>query len=331
MMLPFGMGLSANAALFRELQAARTSAFTAAMTDIFSRAFTPAPTGFSGSMIDRVDAMRRDGEQLWAARRHPGARWLPFAELKPLVRGEALGWIRRVDVPDDALTIMLGMDEGEPRFAVALAPADLDEDALDGGAFADARGAAMSMAADQAAIVAQGRSLLDWHLRHGFCAKCGGGTEIAKAGYARECGACGAEHFPRTDPVVIMLAVDGDNCLLGRQPMFPKGFMSALAGFVEPGESLEEAVRREIYEEVGVRTARVAYVASQPWPFPSSLMVGCFAEATTTDIRLDEHELEEARWFTKDQVRAVLNGDGPFLSPPPMAIAWTLLKTWVDA
>ncbi len=319
-----------NAAPFEELQPARTSAFTRGMTDIFSRAFKPAPTGFSGSRIDRVDDIRRDAEQLWAARQHPGARWLPFDALKPLVRGEALGWIRRVDVPDDALEIMLGMDEGEPRFAAVIEAARLDEDALDGGIFTDARGAAVSMAPDQAAIVAHGRSMLDWHLRHGFCAKCGSGTAMAKAGYARECAGCGAEHFPRTDPVVIMLAVDGDNCLLGRQPMFPKGFMSALAGFVEPGESLEEAVRRELYEEVGIRTERVAYVASQPWPFPSSLMVGCFAEAATTDIRLDEHELEEARWFTKDEVKAVLAGDGPFLSPPPMAIAWTLLKTWAE-
>ncbi|MGB7406862.1 MAG: NAD(+) diphosphatase, partial [Pacificimonas sp.] len=122
-----------------------------------------------------------------------------------------------------------------------------------------------------------------------------------------------------------------DAVLLGRQPMFPKGFMSALAGFVEPGESIEEAVRRETYEEVGIRSDRVAYVASQPWPFPSSLMIGAFAEATTTDITLDEHELEEARWYSRADVAAVMAGGGPFQAPPPMAIAWTLLQTWLDA
>jgi|TARA_R100000501_G_scaffold5804_1_gene12837 NAD+ diphosphatase len=307
------------------------------MADFFTRSFTPAATGFCGSRIDRADHMRRDPQAVAAARMHPGARWLPFDTLRPLLADGALLWIDRAQIPADALEVFLGLEDGAPRFAIAL-PARVTESLTSGNPAAeaqDARGAAMTLPADQAAIVAHGRSLIDWHQRHGFCANCGAPTNIAKAGYARACardrGGCGAEHFPRTDPVVIMLAIDGDKCLLGRQPSFPARFMSALAGFVEPGESIEEAVRRELHEEAGIRTARVTYVASQPWPFPSSLMIGAFAEAVTTDIRLDEDELEEARWFTRAEVEAVLSGDGPFLTPPPMAIAWTLMKTWVDA
>ncbi|MBV7255701.1 NAD(+) diphosphatase [Pacificimonas sp. WHA3] len=268
--------------------------------------------------------MRRDPQAVFAARMHPGARWLPFDQLKPLIDDDRLGWIRRSDLADEALEIFLGLDDGMPRFAAAMSAEGLDGEAR------DVRAAAMTLSPADAAIAAHGRSLVDWHQRHGFCANCGAMTALAKAGYARSCGGCGAEHFPRTDPVVIMLALDGDRCLLGRQPQFPKGFMSALAGFVEPGESIDEAVRRELHEEAGIRIGRVAHVASQPWPFPSSLMIGAFAEAETTEIRLDDDELEEARWFTKDEIHAVFAGNGPVNAPPPMAIAWTLLRTWAD-
>jgi NAD+ diphosphatase len=152
----------------------------------------------------------------------------------------------------------------------------------------------------------------------------------SKGGYQRICESndCKAEHFPRTDPVVIMLVIDGDRCLLGRQPKFPPGFYSSLAGFIEPGESIEEAVAREVFEEAGIRIARVRYVASQPWPFPSSLMIGCFAEAITSEITIDVTELEDAKWFTKAETRAALAGDGPFRCPPPFAVSYPLLKSW---
>jgi NAD+ diphosphatase len=235
-------------------------------------------------------------------------------------------------VPHDAVTVFLGLagekDGGAPRFAAAASGADLVSDF--GGQIIDARAAAVQLGDGRAEIVAQARSLLDWHARHKFCAVCGGTTVMNKAGYARTCQACNAEHFPRTDPVVIMLAIKGDHALVGRQPNFPKRFFSALAGFVEPGESLEEAVARELFEESGIRANRVRYLASQPWPFPASLMIAAFAEAVNMDITIDADELEEARWVTKDEVRAALAGTGDWMAPPPMAIAHTLLKAWVE-
>ena len=296
------------------------------MPSFFDRPFTPAPVGFTGARIDRADDMRRNAEAIFAARMHPGARWLLLDGLKPHCTPEGrLFWSRRSELPDDAgEAIFLGMEDGAPRFACAGACEDGEVRAY------DARGAAAHLPADEAAIVAQARSLIDWHERHRFCGRCGAPTEAQKAGYARQCAGCGLEHFPRNDPVVIMLAVTPDKALLGRQPMFPANFYSALAGFVEPGESLEEAVRRETFEEVGIRTNRVAYVASQPWPFPYSLMMGAFAEAETTDIRLQEDEIEDAGWYTRAEVEAALAGRGDFMTPPPFAIAHTLLRTWVD-
>ena len=279
--------------------------------------------GFSGSPLDRADDLRRDAQTIAAARMDPGARWLVLDGLNPVMADGDLLWLRKSQAPRGG-DVFLGLDGDAPRFAVAGSAAGLDGEPV------EARAAAMTLGDGRAEILAQARSLLDWHARHGFCANCGGATEAAKAGYERICGACGEHHFPRTDPVVIMLALDGDNCLLGRQPRFQKGFLSALAGFVEPGETLEEAVAREIYEEAGVRVGRVRYVASQPWPFPSNLMIGAFAEATSTDIRVDQTELEDARWVSRDEVRSALAGNGPFGVPPPLAIARTLLETWVE-
>ena len=266
-----------------------------------------------------------------ALRSRPDARWLVMDDLKPvLTQGERpdILWAYRSDVPHDAISVFLGLTPADaPRFAAAASAADLVADF--GGQVVDARAAAAMLGDGRAEIIAQARSLLDWHARHQFCAVCGGKTLLAKAGYSRTCQLCHAEHFPRTDPVVIMLAVKGDHALVGRGANFPPRFFSALAGFVEPGESLEEAVARELYEEAGIRTARVRYLASQPWPFPSSLMIAAFAEATNLDITLDTDELEEARWVTKDEVRAALAGTGDWMAPPPMAIAHTLLKAWV--
>jgi NAD+ diphosphatase len=304
------------------------------MTDPFSGRDVP-PVGITGSPLDRADHLRRDPASVIALRARPDARWLVMDQLKPvLTKGDQpdILWAYRSDVPHDAPSVFLGLTgsaEGHaPRFAAAASGAELVSDF--GGQIVDARVAAAMLGDGRAAIVAHARSLLDWHARHQFCAVCGGKTEMAKAGYGRTCQACGAEHFPRTDPVVIMLAVKGDHALVGRQPNFPKRFFSALAGFVEPGESLEEAVARELFEEAGIRVDRVRYLASQPWPFPSSLMVACFAHATNLDITLDTDELEEARWVTKDEVRAALAGTGDWLAPPPMAIAHTLLKAWIE-
>jgi NAD+ diphosphatase len=299
------------------------------MTDPFAGWRVPV-VGFTGSPIDRADAMRRDAGLVVAARADPAARWLIFDELRPVMTPDmALYWAYRSDIPHDALSVFLGMAGDAPRFAAVASAADLD-----GGAPVDARTAGTHLAAGPSAgdagTLAHARSLLDWHQRHRFCANCGAPTDIAKAGYARQCPACGTEHFPRTDPVVIMLAVRDGKALVGRQPRFPRRVYSALAGFVEPGESLEEAVARELSEEAGIRVDAVRYIASQPWPFPSSLMIGAFARATSFDLTIDHNELEEARWVTKDEVSAAIAGTGDWLAPPPLAIAHTLLREWVD-
>jgi NAD+ diphosphatase len=183
---------------------------------------------------------------------------------------------------------------------------------------------------DQGAMLAAAKALMNWHSRHRFCSNCGSPTEVAVAGWRRDCPVCKAIHFPRTDPVVIMLAVDGDACLLGRQPRFPKGMYSALAGFVEPGETIEAAVRREVREEAGVACRAVQYFASQPWPFPASLMIGCFVEAESRNLEVDRVELEDARWFSREEAVALIEGRHPdgLLAPASMAIAHHLLKRW---
>ena len=300
------------------------------MTDPFAGWSVPR-VGITGSLLDRADHLRRDAGTMVALRARPDARWLVMDDLRPvLTLGERpdILWAYRSDVPHDAVSVFLGLAGGAPRFAAAAPGTDLVSDF--GGQIVDTRLAAVQLGDGRAEIVAQARSLLDWHARHVFCAVCGGKTEMVKAGYGRTCTACSAEHFPRTDPVVIMLAIKRDHALVGRQPNFPARFFSALAGFVEPGESLEEAVARELFEEAGISVDRVRYLASQPWPFPSSLMIACFAEAKGVEITLDADELEEARWVTKDEVRAALDGTGEWLAPPPMAIAHTLLKAWVD-
>lgn len=282
-------------------------------------------TGFTGNPLDRADHFRRDSHALAMARMHPAARFLVLDDLKPLLLrdGSDLCWVRRSEAGEGP-TVLLGLDdEGAPRFAVDCPCGDID------AVPTDARACGASLDRGRAGIVAQARSLLDWHRRHQFCANCGHPTEMVKGGYGRHCDGCGAEHFPRVDPVVIMLAVKDGMALVGRQPRFPRGFFSALAGFVEPGESLEEAVARELHEEAGIRVRSVRYVASQPWPFPSSLMLGAIAEADGFELALDAVEIEEARWVSRDEVRAVLNGSGDWLAPPPLAIAHSLLAAWV--
>lgn len=186
------------------------------------------------------------------------------------------------------------------------------------------------VSAEELGILATAKALLHWHAHHRFCSQCGAPTSLSCAGFRRDCGACGAQHFPRTDPVAIMLVARGDRCLLGRQSRFPPGMYSCLAGFIEPGETIEDAVRRETLEEAGIEVGAVRYAASQPWPFPSSLMIGCIGEALTEEIRLDRDELEDGRWFGKDEVRLMLAREHPagLITPPPMAIANFLMRSW---
>jgi len=232
--------------------------------------------------------------------------------------------------------VFLGLDaKGRPYFALDITAAGDPETAgpIAGlGTFKDMRALAAEIDAGDTAILGQAKALVDWHARHRFCAACGAPTAPREGGYKRVCAACGAEHFPRTDPVVIMLATAGDTCLLGRGRNFPKGMFSALAGFIEPGESIEEAVAREIEEEAGIKIGSVTYHSTQPWPFPSSLMIGCIAEAETTEITVDESELAEARWVGRETILATLAGNGPsgFWVPPPLAIAHQLIKAWAE-
>ncbi len=309
------------------------------------------PIGFSGSNLDRAGNPRRHPAWLAEQRAKAAARFLPIRELKALIELGAGGQPARIAWQDGAWDrahaalpcIFLGLDEaGIPHFAT-----DCDGDdgtaALHGDSikFIDVRSIAPQLAPAEAAILAQARSLIDWHQRHRFCAQCGHPTRAAEGGYSRHCTSesCKAQHFPRTDPVVIMLAVRRDAAsgqdmvLLGRQSRFPPGMYSALAGFMEPGETIEEAVRREIWEEAGVKTGAVRYVASQPWPFPSSLMIGCIAEATDAAITVDQDELEEARWFSRDEVEQMRQKStdmeaAPRLSPP-LALAHQLAKRWL--
>ena len=287
--------------------------------------------GFTGGLLDRADRLRHDADALVAAQRDPRARLLTLDGLQPAIAGDGLlGWTTLADVPDAATLILLGLDRADrdrPHFA-AFVPGTR------GGTTPAIRNPQLMTALHgllpgEAATYAAARSVIDWHARHGFCANCGTATRIFRAGWGRICPACAAEHFPRVDPVVIMIAEHDGRVLLGRGKGWPAGRYSALAGFLEPGESVEEAVAREIMEEAGVPVTNVRYVSSQPWPFPSQLMIACVAVAADDSITLDTAELEDAIWVSRDVVRDVLaGGEGPFLAPPPYAIAHTLLAGW---
>jgi NAD+ diphosphatase len=286
--------------------------------------------GFTGGTLDRADALRHDPVAL-AAKLDGNARVLALDGLMPEVTADGLlAWTSLAALPEGAETILLGLDGAGRAHVVVVPPAGTE-----GTAPAMRSPALMAVLAalqpGEAATYAAARSLLDWHARHRFCARCGSTTHLFRAGWGRQCDACGTEHFPRVDPVVIMIAEHDGRALLGRGKGWPEGRYSALAGFLEPAESIEEAVAREIHEEAGVRVGNVRYVASQPWPFPSSLMIACIGEAEDDAITLDTNELEDAMWVPRDMVRAVLEGEpGPFLPPPPYAIAHTLLTVWAN-
>ncbi len=230
--------------------------------------------------------------------------------------------------------LFLGLDGAAPRFALVFDPARREAMEGDGLLLRDLRSAAAGgyVAGEHLAALACGKALAGWHARHRFCSNCGAPTRPVEAGWRRDCPSCGAQHFPRTDPVVIMLVSQGDRCLMGRQPQFMPGMWSCLAGFVEPGETIEDAVRREILEEAGIATGRVSYGACQPWPYPMSLMIGCHAEATSAEIVVDRTELEDARWFDADEVALMLTKRHPqgLFVPAPVAIAHHLIRAFVE-
>lgn len=237
--------------------------------------------------------------------------------------------------PNVTERVFLGLLNGSARFGLAITTEAVDAlKTRDGFHVTDLRSIAVQglVDADHLAPIAEAKALLHWHSRRHFCSNCGQANVSRDGGWRRECAHCGMQHFPRTDPVVIMLTVAGERCLLGRQARFAQGMWSCLAGFVEPGETMEDAARRETLEEAGIVCGRVRYFASQPWPFPSSLMIGCHAEALSADITVDRNELEDARWFSRDEAAAMLLGRHPqgLTTPPPVAIAHHIIRAWVE-
>ena len=275
--------------------------------------------GFTGAGLDRADHLRLDPERLADLMANGDARLLQLDTVDPVLdEAGALSWGPLNGATD---TLFLGLEEGRPLFAPLVRMEQLGQ-----RAWSVFRILSL-MSPRDAAIWGAARSLNEWHNRHGYCSVCGHGTAPFRAGWGRKCPICEAEHFPRVDPVVIMLAEHEERVLLGRSPHYPPGRYSALAGFVEHGESIEEAVAREIMEEAGVRVTDIRYVASQPWPFPGQLMIACIGTAESDALTLDTNELEEAFWCDRAGVLAALAGDpdAPFQAPPPFAIANTLL------
>lgn len=306
---------------------------------------------FAGSFLDRADRLRGDATALARLLASPDTRVSPFWRGKPLFdlteEGPRLAWL---PATDDLVTacpepvVFMGLDvDGVAHFAIDvsfLAPPEsrpaefVDQATLDLSEtrkFIDLRAIMAEIDHRDAGIAAAGKGIFEWRLTHGFCANCGGRNRVSHGGWRCECDACGRQHFPRTDPVVIMLVLDGDRVLLGRQSGWPDRMYSLLAGFMEPGESIEEAVRREVVEEAGILVGAVGYVTSQPWPFPASLMIGCVAQARTAEIRLDPHELEDAIWASRSEIADALAGLHPRIAPARKgAVAQVMLRAWVE-
>lgn len=309
------------------------------------------PHTFSGNPLDRADAMRRDDAVVAAAAAHPDSRYLLLWNLNVLTiadpDGPRLGWLNQADAARlgiDLPPILLGLEGGVAHFALDVSVLGDPMHELNLGPpwqFDDARRAAMGLPMAESGILAQARSQVDWHRRHQFCSVCGERTSQAKGGHVRRCGDCNAEHFPRTDPVAIMLILDGERCLLGQSAgrLARTGMYSALAGFIDQGESIEEAVRREVMEEAGIRVGAVQYHSSQPWPFPSSLMIGCHGLAESTEIDMDTEEMTDVRFFERaevadafERVLAGVNDPDPQVLKVPgsLAIAHHLIKAWLE-
>jgi NAD+ diphosphatase len=297
--------------------------------------------GYAGSRIDRAAERRSDEAALRALETDAAAQTYVIvgdlivlqkggAALDPLfpnAKSAALGHARE--------SAFLGLMDGAPRFAVALDPSATDAlKANNAFELTDLRSIAVRglVDAEHLPLLAEGKALLNWHARHRFCSNCGAATYVVEAGWRRDCQACHSQHFPRTDPVAIMLPVAGERCVLGRSHRFQPGMWSCLAGYIEPGEAIEDAVRRETREEAGIVCGRVAYFQSQPWPFPTTLMIGCHAEAITHEIVIDRTELADARWFDRAEVALMMLRQHPegFTAPQPVAIAYHIIRTWVE-
>lgn len=320
----------------------------------------PLSLGYAFNPLDRMSDQRADTDWIDTLWRAPEARFVVLAGDKVVLSPTSGGGATALLSVADAATydvgpraksahhapVFLGLQGAQPtpetradiggripHFA-CLSPHDPVELEAAGHVISDLRSlvSAGLVPSAEAGAVAHARSLFNWHLSHPFCSKCGARTMLSHGGYRRDCPQCQAQHFPRTDPVVIMAITHGDRVLLGRQARFPPGMYSCLAGFLEPGETIEDAVRRETWEEAGVRVGRVAYHSSQPWPFPNSLMIGCVGEALSEAIVPDQNELEDCRWFTRDEAIAMLAGThaGGVTSPKPIAIAHHLLKAFID-
>ena len=300
------------------------------------------PHVFAGNPLDRGDVQRRDQQWLEAQAANPRSRFLPLWQLNVLIHSRSetrLGWLSPTEINGLAIAVppvFLGQLESVAHFAIDISQLDDPQHELhldESWRFEEARAAATLLSHAEAGILAQSRAQLDWHRRHQFCSVCGQRTAQGRGGHVRQCPACKAEHFPRTDPVAIMVVSDGERCLLGqsRGRLSRTGTYSALAGFIDQGESIEEAVRREVREEAGIEVGLVRYHSSQPWPFPSSLMIGCHATALTTDIHKDDGEMTDVRWFNREEVLSALKGEHPHLRvPAPIAIAHHLIKAWAD-
>jgi len=290
---------------------------------------------FSHEPLDRASEARADAGWIAARLSDPATLILPLWRGDPLVRDGRLALLGPQAVagfPSDARKVFLGLLKGAACFAVDASAAPAPEAApfADLGVYMPLREAAGVLAADDLAVAGEARWLMDWHRRHLHCAQCGARTEMNDGGAKRLCGACGAEHFPRSDPVAIVLATHEDACLLGRSPHFPPGFLSALAGFVEACETPEACAIRELREEAGCVIENVRYQFSQPWPFPSSLMMGFIADAKDRSLTLDRKEIEEARWVERDIVRRLLDGEKreDLRLPPRFTIARRLIERW---
>ena len=307
---------------------------------------------FGGSGLDRAAHIRGDQAALSQAKADPNARAIVLWRGKPLLQGEAREKVVRLAMDHAMLPkaepIFLGLEGDAPIFAYDISawkPEDLDKDTLgsffdpslqvhpgapEGSVFGELRGVMTRISPRDAELIVTAKALNSWHRSHRFCAKCGQQSEMAMAGWQRNCPGCGAPHFPRTDPVVIMLITHGNKVLMGRSPGWPEGMYSLLAGFVEPGETLEAAVRREVVEEAGIKVGPVEYLASQPWPYPNSLMFGCKGTAETEEITIDPVEIEDAQWFSREDIAEAFAGRHPFLLPARKgAIAHFILWNWL--
>lgn len=292
------------------------------------------PNVFSGPYIDRMSISRRDPAALAAALTDPSSRIVLVWRSRSLVRRTPapqasllpLESFRQV-LPDQGDLILLGRYNGHATFVAELA-GEAPQLPSEAGEFVDLRRAGDLLGFEEAGLLAYARAMISWRNRHRYCGRCGAPTRADQAGHVMSCTveACGQQAFPRLDPAVIVLVTDGERALLGRQASWPAGRYSTIAGFVEPGESLEDTVRREVLEETGVRVGKLRYHSSQPWPFPASLMLGFVAEAETGEISLQDHELEDARWFTREQIAA-----GTPALPPPQSVSFRLIEDWYDA